>query len=176
MPPAPHPTPVKNNQFLLLLIFSDSGMDSTALFPGASEKKTTTRKVSSSSSLPVFWQALWVIGLSVSACQRPWVAQWRPWSWLKAGAVRRLLNSLWQAGVQRAPRRLLLQRSGDRRCHRCLDCVWQEQLCKQDGQKTHRNQWMLGSSGWPPLLWCCSLRADLIVVSWRIGNTEADRN
>lgn len=58
----------------------------------------------------VFWWALWVIGLSVSACWR--LRQWRPWSWLKVGAIRRLLNSLWQAGVQQAPRRLLLQRGG----------------------------------------------------------------
>lgn len=155
--------------------------DSTALFPGVSGKENN-QKSQQRHQILVFWQAFWVIGLSVSACRRLRVARWRPWSWLKAGAVRRLLNSLWQAGVRRAPWRLLLQRGGDWRCHRCLDCVWQEQLYRRTG-KTHRNQWMLSTAAalqfWladAVVLVSCSLKADLIVVSWWIWERETGRN
>lgn len=43
-------------------------------------------------------------------------------------------------------------------------------------QKSMDAQQQRRSSVWLLLLWCCSLKADLIVVSWWIGNREADRN
>ena len=84
--------------------------------------KRTTRKE------PPLWWILRVIRLSISVCRPLRAARWRPQSWLKAGAVRRLLNYLWQAGVWRIVRRLLRQRGGRWRCRRCLHSVSQKQL------------------------------------------------
>lgn len=77
---------------------------------------------------PPLWWILWVIRLSISVCRPLRAARWRPQSWLRAGAVRRLLNYLWQAGVWRIVRRLLPQRGGRWRCRRCLHSVSQKQF------------------------------------------------
>lgn len=147
-----------------MLISTDSMIDSGGLCPGASEREN--QKCKQQHQLFVFWRALWVIGLSVSVCQRARASRWRPWSWLQAGAIRRRLNSLWQARVRWAPRRLLLQRGRDQRCHRCLDCVWQEQLYRGT-DKTHINQWKLGTSI-AALVGCGCQDACCFVVVWNL--------
>lgn len=146
--------------FSLLLMSTCTDIVSMIIFTGAS--KGENQKSQQWHQHFVFWRALWVIGLSVSTCWR--LKQWRPWSWLKVGAIRRLLNSLWQAGVLQVPQSLLLQWGRDCRCHCYLDCVWQEQLYRRMN-KTPQNQWAQV---------CCSLKADLITAA--CGFTRENNN